>query len=67
MLLFFNDLLIYNRTWEDHFRHIDEILDIMDEQNLYAKASICEFGMTNILYLGHLISVEGVQVHPENI
>jgi hypothetical protein len=31
LLVFFDDLLIYNRTWEDHVRHIDEILNIMGE------------------------------------
>jgi hypothetical protein len=60
LLVFFDDLLIYNRTWEDHLRHLDEILGIMGEQSLYAKASKCEFGMTKILYLGHVISVHRV-------
>jgi hypothetical protein len=67
LLVFFDDLLIYNRTWEDHLRHLDEILSIMGEKSLYAKASKCEFGMTKILYLGHVISVQGVQVHQEKI
>jgi hypothetical protein len=67
LLVFFDDLLIYNRTWEDHLRQLDEVLGIMGEQSLYAKASKCEFGMTKILYLGHVISAQGVQVHQEKI
>jgi hypothetical protein len=31
LLVFFDDLLIYNMTWEDHLRHVDEILGIMEE------------------------------------
>jgi hypothetical protein len=34
---------------------------------LYAKESKCEFGMTKMLYLGHVIGVNGVQVHQEKI
>jgi hypothetical protein len=34
---------------------------------LYAKESKCEFGMTEDLYLGHIIGVKGVQVHQEKI
>jgi hypothetical protein len=34
LLVFFDDLLIYNRTWEEHLRHVDEILNIMEEQSL---------------------------------
>jgi hypothetical protein len=34
---------------------------------LYAKESKCEFGMTEMLYLGHVIGANGVQVHQEKI
>jgi hypothetical protein len=65
LLVFFDDLLIYNKTWEEHLRHLDQILSIMEEQSLYAKESKCEFGMTEVLYLGHIIGTKGVQVHQE--
>jgi hypothetical protein len=48
-------------------RHLDEILSIMEAQSLYAKESKCEFDMTELLYLGHIISAQGVQVHQEKI
>jgi hypothetical protein len=67
LLVFFDDLLIYNKTWEEHLRHVDQILFIMEEQSLYAKESKCEFGRTNVLYLGHIIGEKGVQVHLEKI
>jgi hypothetical protein len=67
LLVFFDDLLIYGRTWEDHLHHADEILSIMEEQSLYAKEAKCEFGLTKILYLGHIIGAQGVQVHQEKI
>jgi hypothetical protein len=48
-------------------RHLDEVLSIMEAQSLYAKESKCEFSMTKLLYLGHIISAQGVQVHQEKI
>jgi hypothetical protein len=39
----------------------------MEGKYLYAKESKCEFGMTAVLYLGHIIGVKGVQVHQEKI
>jgi hypothetical protein len=62
-LVFFDDILVYNKTWKEHMRHLDEILSIMETQSLYAKESKCDFGMTKLLYLGHIISAQGVQVH----
>ena len=63
LLVLFDDILIYNRTWEDHMKCLDEILSIMEEKSLYIKASKCEFGLIEILYLGLVISAHGVQVH----
>jgi hypothetical protein len=37
LLVFFDDSLIYRKTKEDHLKHVDEILNIMEEQSLYAK------------------------------
>jgi hypothetical protein len=31
LLVFFDDLLIYNKTWEEHLWHMDQILSIMEE------------------------------------
>jgi hypothetical protein len=67
VLVFFDDLLIYSKTWEEHLRHVDQILSIMEEQSLYAKDSKCEFGTIEVLYLGHIIGAKGVQVHQEKI
>jgi len=60
LLVFFDDLLIYRKTWEEHLQLVEHILAIMEEQSLYAKESKCEFGMTEVLYLGHIIGVKGL-------
>jgi hypothetical protein len=67
VLVFFDDIFVYNKTWQEHLRHLDAVLSIMEAQSLYTKESKCEFGMTKILYLGHIISAQGVQVHQEKI
>ena len=41
------------------------VLSILEKESLYAKESKCEFGMNGLLHLGHMISVDGVQVDPE--
>ena len=43
------------------------MLSILDRESLYAKESKYEFGMTELLYLGHIISANGVQVDPKKI
>jgi primary-amine oxidase len=29
ILVFFNDILIYTRTWDEHLAHLEEVLGIM--------------------------------------
>ena len=67
LLVFFDDILIYSKTWGEHLGHLDEVLGILEDQQLYAKESKCEFGITEMLYLGHIIGENGVQVHQEKI
>lgn len=52
VLVFFDDILIYNRTWEEHLQHLEVVLPILEEKHLYAKMSKCEFGIIKMLYLG---------------
>ena len=67
VLVFFDDISIYSRTWEEHLQHIEAVLHILEEQQFYAKLSKCEFELTEMLYLGHIIGVDGVRVHEEKI
>ena len=48
-------------------QHIEAVLRILEEQHFYAKLSKCEFGLTEMLYLRHIIGVDGVRVHEEKI
>ena len=67
MLVFFDDILIYNNSWKDHVQHVDRVLKLLEEKQLYAKTSTYFFGVQEVEYLGHIISQEGVQVDPKKI
>jgi hypothetical protein len=67
VLVFFYDILIYSKSWEDHVRHVDKVLQLLKEKQLYAKPSKCFFGVKEVDYLGHIVSHEGVKVDPNKI
>jgi hypothetical protein len=67
VLVFFDDILIYSKSWEDHVRHVDKVLQLLKEKQLYAKPSKCFFGVKEVEYLGHIVSHEGVKVDPNKI
>jgi len=67
VLVFFDDTLIYRKSWEDHVWHVDKVLQLLKEQQLYAKPSKCFFGVKEVEYLVHIVSHEGVKVDPNKI
>jgi hypothetical protein len=67
VLVFFDDILIYRKSWEDHVRHVDKVLQLLKEQQLYSKPSKCFIGVKEVEYLGHFVSHEGVKVYPNKI
>ena len=55
VLVFFDNIRIYIKTWKEHLHHLEVVLKILHDQYLFAKLSKCEFGLTEILYIGHII------------
>jgi hypothetical protein len=67
VLVFFNDILIYNTTWNEHLRHVAAVLNTLRVNTLFVKRSKCIFGANSIAYLGHVISSNGVTMDPEKV
>ena len=62
VLVFFDDILIYSRSWKDPVQHVDRVLKLLREKKLYEKTSKCFFGVKEVEYLGRIVSNEGVRV-----
>ena len=67
VIVFIDDILIYSGSKEDHEEHLRVVLQILRENQLYAKFSKCQFWLDSVAFLGHVISVEGVYVDPQKI
>lgn len=51
--MFFDDILVYSKSWEDHLAHLRTVLRTLQLNKLYAKESKCRFGCVEVDYLGH--------------
>jgi hypothetical protein len=67
VLVFFDDILIYSKSWGEHMSHLSIVFDILRTNQLYVKRDKCSFGQVRVNYLGHIINREGVAVDPEKI
>ncbi|GJV46511.1 putative reverse transcriptase domain-containing protein [Tanacetum coccineum] len=55
------------RSEEEHAEHLKLILELLKKEELYAKFSKCEFWLSKVQFLGHVIDSEGIHVDPAKI
>lgn len=67
MLDFFDDILVYRKDLEEHAGHLRLVLQVLADNQPYAKMSKCVFATSEVEYLGHIISGQGVQTDPKKI
>lgn len=67
VVVFFDDILVYSRSFEDHLSHLAQVLTILQKDHWFVKKSKCKFAQTSIAYLGHVISAAGVATDPAKV
>ena len=67
VVVFVDDILIYSQSEWEHEYHLRIVLQSLRDHKLYAKFSKCEFWLTEVRFLGHVVSASGVSVDPEKV
>ena len=66
-IVFVDDIFIYSQFEEEHEDYLRIVLQALREHRLYAKISKSEFYVTEMKFLGHVVSASGVSVAPEKV
>ena len=67
VVVFVDNILIYSETEEDREDHLRVVLQTLRDHQLYAKFSKCEFWLTEVRFLGHVVLPSGVSVDLEKV
>jgi hypothetical protein len=67
VVVFIDDILMYSNSHLEYEQHLRVVQQTLRENQLYAKLDKCEFWFQEVIFLGHVISAEGILVDPRKV
>ena len=67
VVIYFDDILIYSKSLDDHLIHLKDLLEVLREEKLFANLKKCPFCTDKLVFLGFVVSAQGIQVDDEKI
>ena len=67
VVAYFDDILIYNKTEAAHYNHVREGLAVLQANELYINLKKCNFLTDKLLFLGYVVSADGIHVDEDKV
>ena len=64
-VVYLDDILVFSRTFEDHLRDLQNVMDALAKAGLKLKPRKCDLFKKSTRFVGHIVSDEGIKVNPE--
>ena len=66
-LIFIDDIIVFGKNFEEHINRVEEVLERIEAAGLKLKPAKCLLLQQEVVFLGHVVSGEGVKPSPTNI
>jgi hypothetical protein len=64
---YIDDVLVFSDNLQEHKNHVNAVLKAIEDAGLKLDIKKCEFEVTEVTYLGMIISTSGVQMDPQKV
>src|SRR6185503_17398461 len=63
--IYMDDIIIFSEDLASHVKHIEAVMTIMRDNNIYANPKKCSLLKKKIKFLGHQVSEDGISMDPD--
>ena len=67
IVIYLDDILVFNKSWAEHIQHVCNVLDLLRAHKLQVKENKSYFGKTSVHYFGFILDTIGFFPHPSQI
>ncbi|GJR73904.1 putative nucleotidyltransferase, ribonuclease H [Tanacetum coccineum] len=67
VVVYFDDILIYSASFNEHVTHVRQVLTLLRKDSFYAATNKCVFMTPKVLFLGYVVSGDGIQVDESKV
>ena len=67
LVVYFDDILIYSKSREQHLDHLTEVCTTLRKESLYGNLKKCSFFTDKVVFLGFIVSSEGASTDPKKV
>jgi hypothetical protein len=67
VVVYFDDILVYSHTESEHCDHLRHVLQVLRDAKLYGNIGKCIFAKDKVIFLGYVVSKDGVAVDVSKI
>ncbi|KAL5009890.1 hypothetical protein ScPMuIL_012195, partial [Solemya velum] len=66
-LVYLDDVVVFSNTFEDHLTDLEQVFSRVRTAGLKFKSKKCQIAKKELVYLGHMISEEGISTNPNKV
>ena len=67
VIVYLDDIFVFSQTREEHLRHLQYVMNKLQQEKLLVNLQKCTFMQEELVYLGFVVYKEGLRMDPEKV